>query len=105
MKKVLLVVLLCLVASLLASCVPTEPKDMLPYCKQQYENMLAEYPDLPFVYVGACVANLQSGKISAFASLCGWEPFWAAIEDSEEGLIEINSRQECIQYLKDFEAE
>jgi len=103
MKKVLLIVLLCLVSSLLASCVPTEPKDMLPYCKDQYEFLLAEYPDLPQSYVGACVANLQTGKVSAYASLCGWEPLWDMIEESEEFTIEITSKKECIQFLHNYE--
>jgi len=101
MKKVLLVMLLCLMASLLASCVPTEPKDMLPYCKAQYGTLLVTYPDLPHSYVGACVANLQTGKPTAFVSLCGWEPLWAMIGDSEG--IEITSRQECIAYIKSVE--
>jgi hypothetical protein len=102
MKKVLLIVLLCLVASLLASCAPTEPKEMLPYCITLYEESLVDYPDLPKSYIGACVANMQTGKASAFASLCDWEPLWAMIEESEEG-VTITSRQECIQYLHNTE--
>lgn len=101
MKKILLILVLFVVVSLLISCVPTEPKDMLPYCKSNYEVLLATYPDLPPAYVGACVANMQTGDPSAFASLCGYEPFRNQIE--EEFQITVDTRQQCINFLQNFE--
>ena len=109
MNKVLLILALFVVASLLISCVPTEPQDMLPYCKDKYEQLKAgtfpgqttAYPDLPPAYIGACVSNMQSGKPSAFASLCDYEPFKNEIEYVYK--ITVDTRQECINFLQHYE--
>lgn len=101
MKKILLILVLFVVASLLVSCVPTEPQDMLPYCQSNYEGLLATHPDLPPAYVGACVAYMQTGNPSAYASLCGYEPFRNEIEDIYE--IPVNTRQQCINFLQNYE--
>jgi len=100
-KKAFLIVGVLAIAVLLASCEPVEPSEMLPYCKEQYQNLLAEDPDFPPAFIGACVANLQSGKPNAYVSLCGYEPFWEMIEESEE--ITIDSRKACQEYFKSLE--
>lgn len=101
MKKVFFILGVFVILVLLASCVPVEPSDMLPYCKEQYEILLIDDPDFPPAYVGACVANLQSGKPTAFISLCGYEPLWEMIEESEE--ISIDSRKDCQEFIKSLE--
>ena len=101
MKKIGLVIVLLLVVSLLVSCVPVEPKDMLPYCKAQYETLLLEDPDFPQAFVGACVSNLQTGKATAFVSLCRYEPFRARIA-AETG-ISMDTRQDCVIYIRNYE--
>lgn len=98
MKKIIIMVVLILVVCLLPSCIPIEPKEMQPYCREQYEVLLVEYPDYPHAFIGACVAYLQSGKPTAFVSLCGYEPFRESIE-----IEEIDTKHECIQYIKGLE--
>lgn len=101
MKKVFLILSVLTITILLASCVSVEPKDMLPYCKEQYQELLADDPEFPPAYIGACVAYLQTEKPNAFAALCGYEPFWEMIEESEE--IPIDSRKDCQEYFKNYE--
>ncbi len=98
MNKIILVVLVVLTAAMLASCVPVEPKDMLPYCKEQYEMRLVVYPDYPHAFIGACVSTLQTGKPTAFVSLCGYEPFRESLE-----MPEIDTKKECMDYIKNYE--
>ena len=98
MKRILAVIGVILIISFLASCVPVEPDEMLPYCKTQYEFLLNDYPDYPQAFIGACVAYLQSEKPTAFVSLCRYEPFRESIESEE-----IDTKQECIQYIKGLE--
>ena len=99
MKKVPLVLVFLLVAILLASCVPplpplpTKPNEVLPFCKDLYEQQLVLYPDYPHSFVGACVSAIQSGKPNAMVSLCGYEPFRESIG--------VNTREECKQYIFD----
>jgi hypothetical protein len=101
MKKIVMFIIVVIVVSALASCVPVEPKDMQPYCRQQYENLLIEHPDYPHAFIGACVSNLQSGNINAFASLCGYEPFRTQIE--EEFSITLDTKKDCIDFIKNFQ--
>lgn len=101
MKNKFFLVGILFVVILLASCVPVEPSEMLPYCKDQYQILLGEDPNFPPAFVGACVANLQSGKPTAFISLCGYEPFWEMIEDGQE--VTIDSRRDCQDYIKSLE--
>ena len=98
MNKIILVVLVVLAAAMLASCVPVEPKDMLPYCKGQYETLLVEHPDYPHAFIGACVSTLQTGKPTAFVSLCGYEPFRESLE-----MPEIDTKKECMDYIKNYQ--
>lgn len=100
MKKFMLVIVIVIVivAGMLASCVPVEPKDMLPFCKSQYEALLAEYPDYPHAFIGACVSSLQTGKYTAFVSLCGYEPFVQSI-----GITEIDTKKECMDFIRNYE--
>lgn len=98
MKKIIVMVVLILAVSFLTSCIPIEPNEMHPYCEEQYEALLIEYPDYPHAFIGACVAYLQSGKPTAFVSLCGYEPFRESIE-----IEEIDTKHECIQYIKGLE--
>lgn len=101
MKKAFLVFGVLFITILLASCAPVEPSDMLPYCKEHYQILLGEDPNFPPAFVGACVANLQSGKPTAFVSLCGYEPFWEMIEEGQE--VTIDSRKTCQDYFKNYE--
>ncbi len=101
MKQIIGILALTLVVFLLASCVPVEHDEMLPFCKTQYETLLGEYPDYPPAFVGACVSWLQSGKPTAFVSLCGYESFRQQIMDGND--VELNNRQDCIQFIKNFE--
>ncbi len=103
MKQLMLVVVIVMVAGMLASCVPVEPRDMLPYCKGQYEILLAEHPDYPHAFIGACVSYLQTGKPTAYVSLCGYEPFREGIEEHEG--IEINTKKECMDFIRNYELE
>ena len=98
MRQLILIVVIVMVAGMLASCVPVEPRDMLPYCKSQYEMLLVEYPDYPHAFIGACVSSLQSGKPTAFVSLCGYEPFVESLE-----IPEIDTKKECMDYIKNYE--
>jgi hypothetical protein len=100
-KKAFLIVGVLVIAVLLASCVPVEPNEMLPYCKDRYEILLIDDPNFPPAFIGACVANLQSGKPTAFISLCGYEPFWEMIEEGQE--VTIDSRKACQEYFKSLE--
>lgn len=101
MKNILIFIFVVVILGMLASCVPVEPKDMLPYCKARYELMLDEDPDFPRAYIGACVSNLQSGNINAFASLCGYEPFRELIE--EDLGITLDTKKDCIDFIKSYE--
>ncbi len=98
MKKISIFLVIILAATLLASCFPEEPRDVLPYCKNLYESQLIEYPDYPPAFVGACVSYYQTGKASAFVSLCGYEPFRESLEDPS-----ITTKKECIQYILNHE--
>lgn len=97
MKKLAFVLGLVLVGLLMASCVPVEPKDMLPYCKEQYAQLLEQDPNFPHGYIGYCVASLQTGKNTAYQPLCNYEPVWQMIED-EMG-VPITTRQECRDFF------
>jgi hypothetical protein len=100
MKKSILITILFIIAgSLLASCMPEKPQDVLPYCQDQYEQILLEYPGFPKTFIGYCVAYFQTGKTIAFQGLCGSEIVWQIISDNTE--YTITSRQECIQYFKE----
>ena len=74
---------------------------MLPYCQEQYEGLLAEDPDFPRAFIGACVSFFQSGKPTAYISLCGYEPFRELIEESEG--IALDSKKDCIQFIRNLE--
>lgn len=97
MKKVPLVLVFLLVAILLASCMPPLPplptkNEVLPFCKDQYEQQLVRYPDYPHAFVGACVSYFQSGKYNAMVPLCKYESFRESIEK--------NTIEECEQYIR-----
>jgi len=97
MKKILVVLAFVLVATVLISCLPEKPQDVLPYCKDSYNALLVDYPDYPSSFIGACVSYFQTGKTDAFVSLCGYEPFRESLE-----MPEIDTKHECIEYIKDF---
>ncbi|PKN98358.1 MAG: hypothetical protein CVU42_12565 [Chloroflexi bacterium HGW-Chloroflexi-4] len=101
MKMIIVILALALSVFLIASCVPVEPNEMLPFCKTQYETLINENPDYPQAFIGACVAWLQSEKPTSFISLCGYEPFRQEIEASAN--IEIGSKHDCILYIKSLE--
>ena len=96
MKKILLILVFFMIVVFIASCVPEKPQEVLPYCKNQYDILLAQYPDYPQAFIGACVAYYQTGKTSAFTGLCGNETFRTSLERPE-----ITTREECIQYIKE----
>jgi hypothetical protein len=100
MKKISFLIIIMVVGMLLVSCIPVEPKDMLPYCKAQYDQLLITDPDYPPAFIGACVSSLQTGKPTAFMALCGYEPFWAQLNETEG--VNITSKKECINYIKNF---
>ncbi|PKO05824.1 MAG: hypothetical protein CVU41_10415 [Chloroflexi bacterium HGW-Chloroflexi-3] len=99
MKKIFIVLFILVGAALLASCVelPDEPQEYLPWCKEQYQQLLAEYPDYPPAFIGACVSTMQTGKPTAYVSLCGYEPFRESLEDPS-----ITTKKECIQYILNY---
>lgn len=97
MKKTILLVVLLMVI-LLSACVPTEPKDFLPFCQANYESLLVEYPNLPQSYIGACVSALASdNKAASYSALCNSQPLWDAINDAYNA--GIDSRQDCIDFI------
>ena len=99
-KSILITVLFIIAGSLLASCMPETPQEVLPYCQDQYEQILLDYPDFPKAFIGYCVASIQTEKLIAFQGLCGSEVFWQYIYDLDNSVI-ISSRQECIQFVKE----
>ena len=101
MKKLVMFIIFATLISMLASCVPVEPQDMQPYCREQYENLLIVYPEYPHAFIGACVSYLQTGKATAYVSLCGYEPFRESIEE-DKGVI-LDTKKDCIDYIKDYE--
>jgi len=98
MKKISIVLVIILAVILIASCVPVEPKDVLPYCKNAYADLLVAFPDYPPAFVGACVSYYQTGNASAFVSLCKYEPFRDSLE-----VPSITTQRECIQYILNYE--
>ena len=98
MKKWIVLVVVLLAATFAASCVPEKPQDVQPYCRNSYEAMLAEYPDYPHAFIGACVSYFETGKVNAFKSLCGNESFRLSLE-----VPGIETKQECIQYIKSLQ--
>ncbi|MBG0770542.1 MAG: hypothetical protein H0S82_02485 [Anaerolineaceae bacterium] len=100
MKKVLLVIGLLILIALSSACVPTEPQDVLAYCKDTYES---GFPDYPPAFIGACVAYWQSGKTTAFVSLCGSPAFLADLNDPEGLNAGVETRSECIAFLRNME--
>ena len=101
MRKFLWLAVGLLVLGSLAACVPTEPQDVLAYCKESYEQ---DFPDYPPSYVGACVAFWQTEKPTAFVALCGSAAFRADLNDPINGLdAGVETRQECIAFLHSLE--
>lgn len=100
MKKFFVILLYFMVAAVLASCVelPDEPQEYLPWCKEMYQSQLAIYPDYPPAFIGACVSTMQTGKPTAYVSLCGYEPFRESLEQPS-----ITTKKECIQYILNYE--
>ena len=100
MKKVLLAAVLLILIGVLSACVPTEPQDVLAYCKETYTS---QFPDYPPSFIGACVAYWQTEKPTAFVSLCGSPAFWADLNDLEGPNDGVESRTECITFLRSME--
>ncbi len=100
MKKVLLVFGLLILIALTSACVPTEPQDVLAYCKDTYESSSSNYPP---AFIGACVAYFQTGKPTAFVSLCGSPVFLAELNDPEGLNAGVETRAECIAFLRNME--
>lgn len=100
MKKFLWIALLLIVIGVLGACVPTEPQDMLAYCKETYES---DFQDYPPAFVGACVAFLQTERPTALIALCGTPAFWAELNDPEGLNAGIENRQDCIAFLHNLE--
>lgn len=97
MKKLLLILAFFMITAFITSCVPEKSQGVLPCCKDQYDLLLGQYPDYPQAFIGACVAYYQTGKTSAFTGLCGNEIFRASLERPE-----VTTREECIQYIKNY---
>jgi len=96
-KTYLLIYVLILVGILLTSCgVPEEPQDFMPFCKELYEEQLADYPDYPPSFVGLCVAYLHTGELKGYQSLCNSASFRASSP-------EFSTRKECILYFQNIE--
>lgn len=95
MKRALLFIALCIVASVfLGACVPTDPPESIAYCKEQYEYAKSlGYPNLPNSFVGACVVYLNSNltKTSAFDVVCNDKDFRADLG--------VDSKEACIIYI------
>ena len=100
MKKVLLAAVLLILIGVLSACIPTEPQDVLAYCKESYESSASNYPP---AFIGACVAYFQTGKPTAFVSLCGSPAFWADLNDPDGPNAGVESRTECIAFLRSME--
>ena len=96
MKRYLFLILLVLLF-IAAACGPEKPQDVLAYCKAGYEEILADDPNFPPAFIGACTSFFQTGRYDAFSALCRYEPFWA------EFPVVITSPQECMQYLRGLE--
>jgi hypothetical protein len=94
-KTIYLIILFCIASILLSSCIefPEEPKEYLPWCKDQYKNILEESPNLPPSFIGYCMAFLRTGEELGVERFCGFMV--------EEG--EYSSIQECVADLKTFE--
>jgi hypothetical protein len=86
------------IAVMITACVPEEHKDVLPYCQEQYQDLLDSDPEFPPAFIGACVSYWQSEKPTAFVSLCGYEPIWEML--NEEYDANISSRKQCINFIK-----
>ena len=98
MKKLhLKIILIILVSVILTSCInfPEEPHEVLPFCKELYEDLLINDPDFPHAFIGYCVATIQTGEPRAFQGMCRYEGIWDEIG--------VSSRKECIDYFKSFE--
>jgi len=100
MNKLIVAVVIVMLAGMLASCEPDKPSEVLPYCNSMYEGLLAEYPDYPHAFIGACVSYYQTGKTTAFVSLCDYEPFVESI-----GIPEIDTKKECMDYIRNYQPE
>jgi len=100
MKKILLGVILLTLIGVLTACVPTEPQDVLAYCKDVYESGGTDYPP---AFTGACVSYFQTGKPTAFVSLCGSPAFLAELNDPEGLNAGVETRAECIAFLRSME--
>ncbi len=100
MKKILFILVLLTVVSVLAACVPypDEPKEILPFCQDQYEENLALYSWLPPSFIGGCVSTWQSDNYAGYASLCNYEEFRVLLGNEFDTTIE--NRAECLQFLK-----
>ncbi len=98
MKKILMVAVLLILIGVLSACVPTEPQDMLAFCKETYE---ADFPDYPHAFIGACVSFLQTEKPQALVSLCG-SPAFRADLNADLGS-DVQTRTECIALLHNLE--
>lgn len=93
MKRLLLTIVLLIMASvILSSCIPQEPQDVLPFCQELYEDLLSGDPDFPHVFIGYCVATIQTGETRAAQGLCRYEGLWDDIG--------VSSRKECVEYLE-----
>jgi len=100
MKKLVLAVVLLSLIGILSACVPTEPQDVLAYCKETYES---QFPNYPPAFIGACVAYWQTEKPTAFVSLCGSPAFWADLNDPDGPNAGVETRTECIAFLRNLE--
>lgn len=100
MKKLCVIFVIFMATILLASCVefPNEPQEYLPWCKEIYQSQLAIDPDYPPAFIGACVSTMQTGKPTAYVSLCGYEAFRESLEQPS-----ITTKKECIQYILNYE--
>jgi len=102
MKNILMVLSLFIVVAFVASCAPTEPREMLPYCQTEYEELLQTDPNFPHAFIGYCVAMMQTDKYVAYQPLCNYEPVWEMIEEAYEG-VSITSKSECFQFFKSLD--
>jgi len=97
----MIIAVISVVAILLVSCVPTEPQDMLPYCKVQYELLLDQDANFPEAFIGYCVASNQTDRATAYQPLCNYEPLWQMITENTETTV--TSKSECLQYFRNLD--
>lgn len=90
MKKLIVLLIACIIVALLAACVPEDPSEIPQYCKEMY----AANPGYPPGFVGACISYLESGQKGGLPALCNSETML-----EEMGF---DTKKECINYMAHY---